>query len=425
MKYTKKDLGSFNLHMIETNKFKTITIRVVFHTPIEKKEITKRNILSDILLQSSKKYDSKRNLTIAAEELYAADIATNNQRLGNYIITNFNLQILCDKYTEEGNLEKSIEFLSEIIFNPDVEDKKFQTTKFDIVKNNMEVALNSIKEDATTYSLIRMSEAYDKNSPTSLRMIGYKEDLEEITPINLYECYEKMIENDYVDIFVVGEFDNKEMLSLIKKYFKFKKIKKPKKSYFTEPKKPRKRRLFARETINNTQSKLAIACPINNLTDYERNYSLTLANIILGGGTESKLFKEVREKYSLCYTIHSFAKKLDHVLIITAGIDKNNFNKTVDLITKNLLDMKKGKITDREIEIAKEFYHTSLEEIEESENRMISEIMSQEILGLSSIQERMTKMKKVRKQDIIKVCKKINMDTVFLLEGVKHEENDI
>ena len=117
MDYIKKDLGSFNLHMINTEKFKTITIKILFHTPIIKEEITKRNVLADVLLQSSNKYNSKRDLIIAAEELYAADISTNNQRLGNYILTSFNLQTLMDKYTEEGNVEKSFRFLSEILFN--------------------------------------------------------------------------------------------------------------------------------------------------------------------------------------------------------------------------------------------------------------------------------------------------------------------
>ena len=50
MQYIKKDLGAFNLHMIKTEKFKTITMRIVFHSPIKKNEITKRNVLSEILL---------------------------------------------------------------------------------------------------------------------------------------------------------------------------------------------------------------------------------------------------------------------------------------------------------------------------------------------------------------------------------------
>lgn len=423
MDYIKKDLGSFNLHMINTEKFKTITIKILFHTPIIKEEITKRNVLADVLLQSSNKYNSKRDLIIAAEELYAADISTNNQRLGNYILTSFNLQTLMDKYTEEGNVEKSFRFLSEILFNPDIENKQFKKDKLDIAKNNSLMALDSIKENATNYSLIRMAETFDKDSPISYRMTGYPEDLDMITEKTLYEAYQKMINNDYVDIFVVGNFDKKEMLALVKKCFKFKRVKKRKASYYLKEHKARKKRLFAKEEIDNTQSKLAIACPINKLTEYERNYPLILANLILGGGVDSKLFKDVREKNSLCYTVRSFSNKLDSLLVITAGIDKNNYSKTVEVITRILNDLKKGKFTDNDIEIAKEFYYTSIEELEEDEYRIIVEFMMEEILGLDPIVERLKKISKVNKKEIVKVFKKITMDTVFLLEGVKNEED--
>lgn len=421
MDYLKKDLGSYNLHLINTTKFKTITIRVVFHTPIKKEEITKRNLLTDILLQSSEKYENRRSLTIKSEELYSADIQTNNHRVGNYIFTNFSLQVLEDKYTESNNLEKSIEFLSDILFRPDLKDNMFKKEKLEIVKTNAKVALESLKEDATGYSLIRMAEAYDKSSPISYRMCGYLEDLDLIDEQNLTEAYQKMIENDYVDIFVVGNFDNKDMITLIKKYFKFKKIKKKKASYLLPGKKSRKQRLFAKETIDNSQSKLGIICPMYRLSEYERNYPLTLGNIILGGGCDSKLFKEVREKNSLCYTIYSFSNKLDNILVISAGIDKDNFTKSIDLITKNLLDMKKGKFTEKDIEMAKEYYNSAVDALEESESRIINEFLQVEILGLEPIEERRTKMNKVSKQDIIKTFKKINMDTVFLLEGVKNE----
>ncbi len=423
MKYTKKDLGSYNLHLIHTNRLKTITIKVVFHTPIKKDEIMKRVILSDILLQSSGKYNSKRLLTIEAEELYAASVGITTQRMGNYIQTSFILETLQDKYTEEGNLEKSIEFLKEIIFNPDLNQKSFQTEKLDLSKYNSVVTIQSIKEDASNYSMIRALETYDKKSPVSYRMSGYIEDLENIDEKNLYEAYKKMIDNDYVDIYVVGDYDDKEMMALIKKNFKITKIKKRKEAYFLPYKKPRGRRLTSNEKIENTQSKLAIICPYKKLSTYERDYPLVLANVIFGGGTESKLFKNVREKHSLCYSIHSTVSKLDNVMAITAGIDKSNYRKTVSLITKYLNDMKKGKFTAKDIATAKEFYQASLTEIDESAGRLLGEAMAEDILGMDSIEGRMERMNSVKKSDIVKVCKKIQIDTIFLLEGVKNEED--
>lgn len=417
MQVINKDLGSYNLHFIKTDIFKTITMKVIFHTPIIKEDITKRNILSDILLQSTKEYKTRRDLTIKSEDLYAADIYTSNQRVGNYIMTSFILQTLNDKYTEENNFEESIKFLHEIIFNPDVEEERFKEDKLELVKSNATLALNSIKEDAANYSLIRMSEAYDKTSPISYRMTGYLEDIDKITEENLYEYYERMLDNDYVDIFILGDINEKELLPIIKKYFKFKKVKKRKASYYLPNKKPRKRRLFAKETTKNSQSKLAIACPITKMTDYEKNYSLLLANIILGGTGDSKLFKEVREENSLCYTIRSNYNRLDNLMVINAGIDNVNFDKAVELITKNVQDMKKGKFTDSDINVAKEFYKTSAESLMESPSRIINEVLTEEILGIEPLSERVRKIEKVTKKDIMRACKKINMDTVFLLEG--------
>ena len=417
MQVINKDLGSYNLHFIKTDIFKTITMKVIFHTPIIKEDITKRNILSDILLQSTKEYKTRRDLTIKSEDLYAADIYTSNQRVGNYIMTSFILQTLNDKYTEENNFEESIKFLHEIIFNPDVEEERFKEDKLELVKSNATLALNSIKEDAANYSLIRMSEVYDKTSPISYRMTGYLEDLDKITEENLYEYYERMLDNDYVDIFILGDINEKELLPIIKKYFKFKKVKKRKASYYLPNKKTRKRRLFAKETTKNSQSKVAIACPITKMTDYEKNYSLLLANIILGGTGDSKLFKEVREENSLCYTIRSNYNRLDNLMVINAGIDNVNFDKAVELITKNIQDMKKGKFTDSDINVAKEFYKTSAESLMESPSRIINEVLTEEILGVEPLSERVRKIEKVTKKDIMRACKKINMDTVFLLEG--------
>lgn len=423
MEYIKKDLGSYKLHLIKTDKFKSITVKVSFHRVIKKNEITIRNILSDMFMQSSKKYNSKRELTIKAQDLYAAGLRTTNSRLGNYINTDFYLTVLNDKYTEDDNFASSLEFLSEIIFNPDVEDGKFNEEKLDIVKSTCRSALNSIKEDASNYSLIRMAEAFGEGEPISYRMMGYLEDLDNITGTSLYEFYLDMIKNDFVDIFVIGDVDIKEATDLIKMYFKFDILKKLKMPFMVDEKKPRRSKLVFNEKIDNTQSKLAIGCRINGLSEYERNYPLTLFNVIFGGCSDSKLFKEVREENSLCYTIYSITNKLDNVLLIRAGIDKENYKKTVSLIEKNLKDMCNGKFDETDILMAKEYYNTALEEIEDSQSKIINNYLMMELINTDDIDVKREKMSKVTKSEIVKVAKKVTIDTIFCLEGVRNEED--
>lgn len=422
MKYTQKDMGSFKLHFIKTDKFKTVAIKVVFRRPIAKDEITIRNILSDIVMQSTKTMKCKRDLTIKAQDLYAAEVSTSNSRLGNYITTTFHLNVLNDKYTEKDNLNKAIEFLGEIIFNPDVYNDKFNREKLDIVKNNCRLALNSMKEDSANYSLIRMFEELDDEAPTSYRLSGYLNDLDNINEENLYEYYKSVLKSDLVDIFVLGDVDEVSISKLFREYFPLRTLKKVKVPYLLEEKETRRKSEY-NEKIDNSQSKLSIACRTNGLSDYERNYVLTLYNVILGGGSDSKLFKEVREENSLCYTVYSVPNKLDRLLIIQAGIDKDNYSKTVKLIEKDLEDMRHGKFDEADISIAREYFLTALEEVLESPDRIIDNYLMMELIGTDTIDKKREMIMKVSKEEIVKVAKKVKLDTVFLLEGIKDERD--
>lgn len=423
LKYTKKNMGGYNLHLIQTDKFKTVTIKINFRRPIKKNEITIRNVLCDMFTQSSGKYPSKRSLTIKAQDLYAADIRCSNSRYGNYINTGFCLNVLNDKYTEEGNFRDSLNFIHDIIFDPDIVNGSFNEEKLDIVKTACLNSLNSIKDNPSDYSLLRMFEEFDKSGVYSYRMMGYVDDLDKITGNKLYQYYVSMIREDLVDIFVIGNIDNDEMIKLIDETFKINTFKNYKVNYFALEKKPRMRRRFVKEEIDNTQSKLAIACRCNGLTDYERKYPLTLFNIIFGGGSDSKLFKNVREKNSLCYTINSVVNKLDNIVIIRSGIDKSNFKKAVKIIEKELLAMKNGEFDENDIKIAKEYYNTAMDEILESEDRIINNYYVMEMIGTDDIDKKRSMMSKVVKEEIVEVAKKVYMDTIFCLEGVADEES--
>ena len=422
MKYKKKDLGSYNVHMIQTDKYKTITMRIVFRRKIKKEEITIRNILTSLLVQSSKEYNTKRKLTIKTQDLYSIGVGANNYRTGNYIHTIFSLNCLSDKYTEEGNFIESIKFLAEILFHPDVEENHFLEKNVDIVKNKAKNTLSSLKEDANSYSLIRALESFDKDSPLSYRMIGYLEDLDQINGENLYEYYKSILNSDLVDIFIIGDFREDEVLKEIRKSFKFRILKKAKLDYRLKNKKTRTRRLFAKETIKNTQSKVNMICRYHHLNDYEINYVLPVYNVILGGGADSKLFKIVREENSLCYGISSHPTKLDNILVIDTGIDKNNFKKTVTLIEKIMEDMKKGRFTDSDIDIAKQYFETAYDEVEESPSSVLDIYMMKDFIGTDDLEIKRIMTNRVTKKEIIKVAKKIKMDTVFMLEGDKNEK---
>ena len=423
MEYIKKDLGSYKLHMIKTTKFKTIRVKVSFRRPIVKEEITKRNILSDILVQTSNNYKSRRDLAIKAQDLYAASISSGNTRIGNYINTDIILAVLSDKYTEEGNFANAVDFLHELIYEPNVENEMFDEEPLNIIKTRTKTSLESLKEDSNLYSLIRLLEVMTPESPMSYRTVGYMEDLEEIDSKNLYEYYLDMLKKDLMDIFVIGDIDFIEVENLIRNKFIAKTFKKSRKKYYLDEIKPRTRKQTILEQDENNQSKLAIGARLNGLTMYERNYPLTLYNIILGGGEDSKLFRNVREKNSLCYYINSVPQKLDNILIIRAGIDKKNIKKTVSLVEKEMNAIKRGKVTENDLSMAKEYFTTAIDSLLESQLSILDHYYMMEVLGTDDIETRLQKMNEVKLSEVVKVAKKVKIDTIYCLEGVNYERD--
>jgi predicted Zn-dependent peptidase len=424
MKYKKIDMTSFNLHIIKTKRFKTINFRVCLRDKIKKEEITLRNALTSFLTYSTNTYRTKRDLVLKAQDLYAVNVYTKSYRSGRFNMINFCMSLLNEKYTEEGMLEKSVEFLADIMFNPNFQDEEAFQNAFKFLYDSIETSMKGVKENPTTYSVVRMLEEMDPDMPYGYREYGYLEDLKKLNRENLANYYDKIMKNSLVDIFVIGDVDENEIASLLKKYFKFSTFKRPKESQLIEHEKLPVRSKIIKEEVESNQSKLSIGCKIGSLTEFERNYVLTIYNMILGGNSESKFFQIIREKHSLAYYVYSSLNKLDSLLIIKAGISSENFDQTVKLVKKLMKDMVKGNFKDEHINIVKENYISLLKEIEDNENAIIETYLAKDLLNLGDIEERKREVMKVTKEDIVNVAKKIKIDTIFLLEGVENNESN-
>lgn len=417
MEYRTEDFLSYKLHMIKTNKFKTINVKIVFSRPIKKEEITIRNFLSDMLVYSTKEYDTNKKLSIKMQDLYAMNIFSSSYRLGNLYNTDINAIFLKEKYTEEGMFEKSLELLKEVIFNPNVKNKMFDNTSFNIVKDIVLSQIKSVRENLRKYSLIKMLETMGKNEVFSYRAFGYIDDLENITRDNLYEYYLEFINKSKVDIYILGDIDFEKTKKIISNLFKFNTIKMKNQNILIEHKKIRKSIKEEKEELNISQSKLSIGCKIKDINSFERNYVLPIYSMILGGGSSSKLFTNVREKNSLCYYISASGNKLDNILFITSGISCSNYKKCIRLIKEELKNMQKGKFSEEDIEKAKIQYITMLDELWEDPLQIISFYYSMEILNKDSYEERKKNINLVKYDDIKKISNNIFVDTIFLLKG--------
>ena len=91
--------------------------------------------------------------------------------------------------------------------------------------------------------------------------------------------------------------------------------------------------------------------------DDHRRYALRIMNAALGENMSSRLFRIVREKHGLAYSIHSSIQLfLDTgVLVISAGLDRRRSRKAVDIIVSELARLKAQPVGVSELRRAKDY----------------------------------------------------------------------
>lgn len=422
MKYYDYDLLPFELHVIQTDKFKTVEININFNRRVKKEEITKRVLLSGVLSSTTKNLPTERLMSMKRQELYSASIGCVNILNINELVLQFSCDFLNPKYTEPSMLKESLDFLISMIMEPNVIEDSFAEDAVNQVKKRLKKIIVQEQENNAYIAQKRLLQELAPDTPLSYSAKGYLEEIDSITGKELYEYYQDILKRDVIDIYVCGDVQPEQIKSYFLENFKIQTVKKPFRRDMIYQKNIRKRSRTVIEKKHANQSNLVIGCKLDKLTPFEKDYVSIIFSYLFGLGSNSKLFKVIREKHSFCYNISSHIFGNEHVMLIQAGIDATNFKKTVEYIKKLLKEMEKGQFDDEDIENYIRLYSQSLDEIYDSQSSILSFYASHIRRHTDMIEERKQNILKVDRKSILKLAKKIHLDTIYLLEGdINHE----
>lgn len=417
MEYICYNMNAYNLHIVNTKKFKTITVDICFREKINKDEITLRNLLKEIMVNASYDYPSERELIKATEELYDLKLLTSTYRIGNYNFLSMKIRFLDEKYTEKGMNYASIKLLLDLIFKPKLD------ADFEKCKNKIEKSILSLNDNKVKYAISKLLES-TKDMPYSYNFYGNIEDLNKITIEDIKKCYENLLTNDIIDIFVVGEVNPEEIKNIFKENFKVKTFHKVDNKVIVKELTPRTKTNIIREQDDINQIQLTILCSLNSITEYERKYVSLVYSEMLGGSANSILFDTVREKNSYAYYVNSIIKPYDNNMIIYSGIREDNEKEVIKLIKKCLKDITKGKFNDEIFQSSKNTIISSLKASLDNPIGIINNCLSNILVSSPTIEEKIKIIEKITKEEVINFSKKITIHTIYILEGSNEENNN-
>jgi len=185
-------------------------------------------------------------------------------------------------------------------------------------------------------------------------IIGYKKTIRSFKRKDFIEYMRKFyVANDTV-ICVAGDFQEKKMLSQIKKIFSG--LEKGKKPRIDKVNDKQSRPLVKLKFKKTDQTHLVLGTRAYPLNHPDR-YSLALLSIILGGNMSSRLFIEVRERRGLAYSVFTSTAAFDDCgyLAAQAGVDHGKVELTVKTILDEFKKIKTDLVGNEELQKAKDY----------------------------------------------------------------------
>jgi predicted Zn-dependent peptidase len=145
--------------------------------------------------------------------------------------------------------------------------------------------------------------------------------------------------------------------------------------------------------------------------DDERRYPLAVLDAIFGGSTSSRLFREVREKRGLAYSVGSYNEQFtDQGLVATyVGTREDNVEEACAIIGSELGRLRSEPVSDEELARAKESVKGRLVLSSESTAARMTRISRATLFGLpiESLDEMLAKVDAIRVEDLTELAREL------------------
>ncbi|MDR7072208.1 putative Zn-dependent peptidase [Fictibacillus barbaricus] len=427
--HKKTDLDGITLHTVETKKYKTTSFVLQIKQMIDESSVTKRALLPSVLQSGTKDFPSSKELRSALDDLYGATLNTDLSKKGENQVISIRMEVANEKFlsNSEPVLDKAFHLLSQVLLAPAMEDGAFKESIMKKEKRNLKQQIESIYDDKMRYANKRLLEEMFESEPYRINVYGNEDEVDAITSKDLFEYYQQVILNDKMDLYVIGDISTDEMAEKVKKHFRFPQGRNEEKSSGPKTKDEKKiskvKEIFEEQDVQ--QGKLHMG--YRTYTTYSDNdyFALQVFNGVFGGFSHSKLFMNVREKASLAYYAASRFESHKGAIFVMSGIETANYEKAVKIIKEQLEEIKNGNITDGELDQTKAMINNQVLETIDSTIGLSEVLYHNVVAGTNrTIEEWIDGIKKVTKEDVVEVSKKVTLDTIFFLKGASTNGNE-
>ena len=407
-----------HLHFIQSEKFKTNKIKVRFSAPMSEKTIAGRVLTASMLETSNALYPTSQAFREKLANLYGANYSTSLSRRGLVHYLDINLSFVRDQFLSRKNMlaDEILDFLKASLFFPLSNGQAFDIKTFEIEKRNVLTDLEAEIENHFYHAHRELNNLFYDLPEMRIPRVGTIELVEKETAETSFAAFQQMLNQDQIDFFFIGDFNEIAVREKIQE-FQFSEREQPLQLSYQQNYSNITREKLEQRDVH--QSIVELAYHFSSQYGDRSHLPLIVLNGLLGGFAHSKLFVNVREKESLAYTISSSFDIFSGLMRIYAGIDRANRIKTVALINRQILDLKRGHFTDEELEQTKNMLKNSILLAQDRQNTLIERAYMTSVLGKKflSLEAWLKALENVSKADLIEAAQQLKLQAIYFMEG--------
>lgn len=407
------------LRFFADSRFKQGCLSFQLVRPMVADEAAMNALLPAVLLRGTKEYPDLRAITLHLDDLYGASVSALVRRIGDYQTTGLYCGFMEDRYAMDGDkiLANMVDFLRQLLLEPVLENGGFCEEFVESEKKNLISTIESELNDKRAYAAGQLLKTMCREDSFGIPRLGDKESVARVDAVSLYQHYQRILRQSRIELFYVGSAQPEEIIPLLKNmlagidrcYVNLKE-----QTPFLDA-----GGSHAREVMDITQSKLCMGF-VTEITNRTKDFAaMQLLNAVFGAGMTSKLFMNVREKMSLCYSIGSGYYGTKGIVTVSAGIDENQEQTVRSEILRQLQLCQAGHITEEELTAAREAVLTGLRTVHDSpgsiEGYHSTAALSGLCLDLDAYRQAVTQVKIA---DVVAAAKTVQLHSSFFLQGV-------
>ena len=408
------------VHFIQSKKFKTNKITMRFTAPLSLDLISGRMLSASMLETANKSFPTAQILRKYLAALYGADLSTHAYRRGQSHLVDVSLTYVRDEFLSKKNVLTSqiLELLYQVIFNPLSDEEGFEKNVFEIEKKQLLARLESELEDPFFFAHKELDHLFFQEESMQLVPKDLISRISEETSKTSYSSFQKMLKEDRIDLFFLGDFNEIEVLENLKK-LNLTGRKATVNIQYRQEYSNVLREGIDRKNLGQSILEMGYHSTIGYGDD--QKMALLLVNGLLGAFPHSKLFTQVREKEGLAYTVSSYLDLFSGFLRLFAGINRQNRNKARKLMNDQLLNIKNGRFTDIEVNQTKEMIRRTMLLSQDNQDSIIdreylSLFFGKSVLDLDTLIET---LEQVDKEAICRAAFSLKLQAIYFMEGAE------